>query len=141
MPTIHDDIKNDADNIHGCLCDHCRIRSETFSLLLTLAPTMNSERYCDIINNKVIPHFTAGHHEQWIYQHDGAPSHFSVNARKLLDGSLPGRWYGRRVAVEWPPRSPDLTAVCESVTSGCGPTYRPTYVYAAKFTTHLDEYF
>ena len=74
--------------------------------------TMNSERYCDIINNKVIPHFTAGHHEQWIYQHDGAPSHFSVNARQLLDGSLPGRWYGRRGAVEWPPRSPDLT-VCD----------------------------
>ena len=30
--------------------------------------------------------------------------------RAWLDEHFPGRWIGRRGPVEWPPRSPDLTA-------------------------------
>ena len=72
--------------------------------------TMNSERYCDILRDKVIPHFKR--HNQMLYQQDGASSHYSLNARQLLDDNLPGRWIGRRGPVEWPARSPDLT-VCD----------------------------
>jgi hypothetical protein len=31
--------------------------------------------------------------------------------RCWLDRQFPGYWFGRRGPVEWPPRSPDLTAL------------------------------
>jgi hypothetical protein len=43
------------------------------------------------------------------YQHDGAPDHYSRIAREYLDEMLPGRWMGRRGPVQWPPRSLDLS--------------------------------
>lgn len=71
--------------------------------------TMNGSRYCEVLNEKVIPHFTSGAGKLWIYQQDGAPCHFAADARAILDEKLPGRWIGRRGPMEWPPRSPDLT--------------------------------
>ena len=43
------------------------------------------------------------------YQHDGAPAHFSIAARQVLNDKYPNRWIGRGGPVPWPPRSPDLT--------------------------------
>lgn len=43
------------------------------------------------------------------YQQDGAPPHYAANVRRYLDNTFQGRWIGRRGAIEWPPRSPDLT--------------------------------
>lgn len=43
-----------------------------------------------------------------IFQQDGAPPHFHGPVREYLDEEFPGRWIGRRGAIEWPPRSPDL---------------------------------
>jgi len=43
------------------------------------------------------------------YQHDGSPAHYSRIAREYLEEIFPGRWIGRRGPVEWPPRSPDLS--------------------------------
>lgn len=43
------------------------------------------------------------------FQQDGAPPHFGVCVRNFLDAAFPGQWIGRRGAVEWPPRSPDLS--------------------------------
>lgn len=43
------------------------------------------------------------------FQQDGAPPHFGADVRQYLDVTFPGRWIGRRGAIEWPPRSPDLT--------------------------------
>ena len=74
--------------------------------------TMNGERYCQVLQDKVIPFFTQRRHSQKLYQQDGAPAHYSVAARKLLDDNMPGRWIGRRGPIEWPPRSPDLS-VCD----------------------------
>ena len=31
--------------------------------------------------------------------------------RRRLDRQFPGHWIGRHGPVEWPPRSPDLTAL------------------------------
>ena len=45
----------------------------------------------------------------WYFQQDGTPPHFSLAARQILTSNLPERWIGRRGAIEWPPRSPDLT--------------------------------
>lgn len=69
--------------------------------------TMNGERYCQVLNEKIVPAFTRN--RQWWYQHDGASCHFAVASRAILDNSLEGRWIGRRGTIEWPARSPDLT--------------------------------
>ena len=74
--------------------------------------TMNSDRYCQILENKVIPYFQRPENQRKFFQQDGAPPHFSLAARDLLNHHLPRRWIGRRGYTEWPPRSPDLT-VCD----------------------------
>jgi len=53
----------------------------------------------------------------YIYQQDGAPSHWHKEVREYLNKHLTGRWVGRAAATDnnfctWPPRSPDLT-VCD----------------------------
>lgn len=47
--------------------------------------------------------------EETFYQHDGAPPHFSMAARDILNARFPNRWIGRAGPISWPPRSPDLT--------------------------------
>ena len=42
------------------------------------------------------------------FQHDGAPPHFSIVARQVLNRDYRNRWIGRSGPVSWPPRSPDL---------------------------------
>jgi len=42
------------------------------------------------------------------FQHDGAPAHFAVAVRQLLDARYPNRWIGRGGPFAWPPRSPDI---------------------------------
>lgn len=69
---------------------------------------MNGERYCSILSEKVVPFFTA--RREMLYQQDGAPPHYHRNAREILDTSLSNRWIGRRGPIEWPARSPDLSA-------------------------------
>ncbi|KAJ9579241.1 hypothetical protein L9F63_024657 [Diploptera punctata] len=41
---------------------------------------------------------------------DGAPPHYAIAVREILDDHLQNRWVGRRGSIEWPARSPDLTA-------------------------------
>lgn len=43
------------------------------------------------------------------FQQDGAPPHYTRAVREFLDEHYPGHWIGRRGAIEWPARSPDLT--------------------------------
>ena len=72
--------------------------------------TMNSERYNNILNEKVIPYFNRN--RQLLFQQDGAPSHYATIVRNNLDENLTGRWIGRRGPIERPACSPDLT-VCD----------------------------
>ena len=69
--------------------------------------TVNSELYCNILNDYVVPYFKR-HPTSW-FQQDGAPAHYSTAAREILDNNLAGDWIGRRDEIEWPARSPDLT--------------------------------
>ena len=46
---------------------------------------------------------------QMYFQHDGAPPHYTIRVRELLNELFPNRWLGRGGPVAWPPRSPDLT--------------------------------
>ena len=47
--------------------------------------------------------------EVFYLQQDGAPPHYHRYVRAYLDDTVLGRWIGRRGAIEYPPRSPDLT--------------------------------
>lgn len=44
----------------------------------------------------------------FFFQQDGAPPHYTAPVRDFLDQHFPAHWIGRRGSIEWPPRSPDL---------------------------------
>lgn len=69
---------------------------------------MTGNRYCEILEQPIVPYFSRN--RTMHYQHDEASSHYAVKARQILDSKLSGRWLGRRGPIEWPARSPDLTA-------------------------------
>lgn len=72
---------------------------------------MNAVVYEEMLRNQIIPSITdtAGDdfYNVW-FQQDGAPPHYGVAVRNYLNEIFPNRWIGRRGAIEWPPRSPDL---------------------------------
>jgi len=73
---------------------------------------LNSERYEAMLVEQIIPAirniFPNNFDRVW-FQQDGAPAHFGLRVRRLLDEIFPNRWIGRRGTIEWLPRSPDLT--------------------------------
>lgn len=81
-----------------------------------LPGTLTGDMYLDLLENTIDPALTdiiennPGYVEaELIFQQDGAPPHYSQNVRNYLNTNFPGRWIGRRGAIEWPPRSPDLS--------------------------------
>jgi len=46
-----------------------------------------------------------------IFQHDGAPPHFSRQTREILNGHYLDRWIDRGGPIHWPARSPDLNVL------------------------------
>jgi hypothetical protein len=44
-----------------------------------------------------------------VFQHDGAPAHYSRLVTHNLNLTFPERWIGHGGHVHWPPKSPDLT--------------------------------
>lgn len=80
--------------------------------------TVTGEVYLDFLINFLVPTlqraFPDVNHPNEIdrsiyYQQDGAPPHFARTVRNYLNEVFPNRWIGRRGAIEWPARSPDLT--------------------------------
>lgn len=79
---------------------------------------LNGNGYLNLLRNEVVPALATlfpianiGDHPNahfW-FQQDGAPPHFARNVRDYLNEIFPGRWIGRRGAIEWPARSPDLS--------------------------------
>lgn len=67
---------------------------------------MNKESYLELLSNKVYPQTES---YNFIFMQDGAPAHYAHIVRDWLNEKFPNRWIGRRGAIEWPPRSPDLT--------------------------------
>jgi len=78
---------------------------------LFIEGNINSQNYCNLLRNQVIPAIEDivgdAFHNVW-FQQDGAPTHFSLEARNILNNVFTNRWIGRRGTIEWPPRSPDL---------------------------------
>lgn len=81
---------------------------------------LTAEMYLDFLQNYLIPSLAEifPNHENpnlpsqriW-FQQDGAPPHYAGNVRHYLENTFPNRWIGRRGAIEWPARSPDLTPI------------------------------
>ena len=42
-------------------------------------------------------------------QHDGAPPHYALCSRQVMNEIFDEKWIGRGSPVAWPPRSTDLT--------------------------------
>lgn len=75
---------------------------------------LNGRLYVQMLEDFIIPSVVAAVEDgeddfDPVFQQDGAPPHYFRLARQLLDAEFPGRWIGRRGAIEWPARSPDLT--------------------------------
>nr|XP_022904788.1 uncharacterized protein LOC111416879 [Onthophagus taurus] len=68
--------------------------------------------------------------QRMIFQHDGAPPHYSNNVRNFLNTHFGDRWIGRGGPHPWPPRSPDLTPL-----DFCLWGWMKSLVYARKVDT------
>lgn len=77
---------------------------------------LNGESYLHMLQNNIHPLIentirTNGgefNREEVRFQQDGAPPHYDVNVRGYLNVHFREKWIGRRGAIEWPARSPDL---------------------------------
>lgn len=72
---------------------------------------LNGDAYCHFLEEELPQLFddvpVQIRQELW-FMHDGAPAHFSNNARRYLDEVYANRWIGRGGTQNWPARSPDL---------------------------------
>jgi hypothetical protein len=77
-----------------------------------LEPRLNGAGYLEFLENTLpllLDELPAEvNRDNIVYQHDGAPAHFSLLPRRWLDVNFEGRWIGRGGPIVWPPRSPDM---------------------------------
>ena len=74
----------------------------------------NGEMYLDMLEKWLMDNLIEEESDDFIFQQDGAPLHWSLRVRQFLNTTLPDKWIGRsgqddRILIPWPPRSPDLT--------------------------------
>ena len=71
--------------------------------------TITGEVYQQKLQTSILPAIQELHgDERFYFQQDSAQPHYHNSVREYLNETLPGRWTGRRDAVEYPPCSPDL---------------------------------
>ncbi|XP_071640881.1 uncharacterized protein [Temnothorax longispinosus] len=79
-----------------------------------LPPRLTGEVYARFLEHELpglLEDVPLREREELIFQHDGAPAHFSRQARNVLDARYPGRWMDRGGPIIWPARSPDLNVL------------------------------
>lgn len=72
---------------------------------------LNGETYLDFLRNdlpRLLDGLDPDQRRDMIFQHDGAPPHYSAAVRRFLNDRHPN-WIGRGGVTAWPARSPDLT--------------------------------
>ncbi|KAJ4431025.1 hypothetical protein ANN_19618 [Periplaneta americana] len=77
--------------------------------------TVTGMSYLDMLTEWLFPQLEEEGNE-FLFQQDGAPPHWHLDVRNVLNQQLAGRWIGRAgnqdVLCNWPLRSPDLI-VCD----------------------------
>ncbi|RLU25697.1 hypothetical protein DMN91_001854 [Ooceraea biroi] len=79
-----------------------------------LPPRLTGQLYAELLANQLpalLEDVPLDVRAELIFQHDGAPAHFSRQVRNLLDARFPDRWMGRGGPIIWPVRSPDLNVL------------------------------
>ena len=77
---------------------------------IILHTSIDQTVYLNMLQDTIIPQVREQYqNDDFYFQQDGAPPHFALAVRALLDLKFPNRWIGRRGAIDWPPSSPDLT--------------------------------
>lgn len=74
--------------------------------------SLNANRYLSFLQD-VLPvlleDVPLAERNRIVYQHDGAPPHFSTRVKNWLNSQFGSNWIGRNGPILWPARSPDLT--------------------------------
>ena len=68
---------------------------------------VNGEKYRNMLIHYEFPRF-ATLRQGYIFQRDGAPTHYSSRVRNYLDNKRPNNWIGRGGPVDWHARPPDF---------------------------------
>lgn len=72
--------------------------------------TVDGNNYENMLANYLIPTLKRRRIcSSTVFQQDGAPPHWSLRVRNLLNQTFKDRWIGRNGPIAWPARSPDLT--------------------------------
>lgn len=73
--------------------------------------TVNGDNYLEMLRNYAVPELqmTNENFHDIYFQHDGAPPHYAIRVREYVERVFGGKTIGRGMAIEMPPRSPDLT--------------------------------
>ena len=72
--------------------------------------SVTGESYLNMLQTFFYPELERRHNEdEQLFMQDGAPPHYANVVRDWLDATFPGKWIGRRGAIDWPARSPDMT--------------------------------
>ena len=74
--------------------------------------SLNADMYLHFLEEKLpelLEEVPLATRSNLIYQHDGAPAHFSKTVTSWLNDHFANKWIGRNGPTKWPPRSPDLT--------------------------------
>lgn len=72
---------------------------------------LTGDRYLNLLRQEIgdlLDDIPLQQRHQMIWQHDGAPQHYTLAVRNFLNRNY-NVWIGRGGPVTWPPRSPDLT--------------------------------
>ena len=74
---------------------------------------VNQNSYLEMLNTYFWTEFEEENLEyrrKAYFQQDGCPAHSTLQVRNWLNRYFPQKWLGRCGPIQWPPRSPDLTA-------------------------------
>lgn len=105
------------------------------------AVTVTAERYRAMLENFFLPEVNRQGLQQMWFQQDGATAHTARATMEILHDAFPGRVMSNRGDIDWPPRSPDLTApdfFLWGYLKDRVYTHRPTTIQELKVNIHQE---
>jgi len=80
------------------------ISAKTRSPLVASSARMNSQGYCEILENHFLPFLTKTRTKRYFFQQDNATAHTSKYTKQFLETK-------RVKTIDWPANSPDLNSI------------------------------